>query len=49
LTVWLTDDKYKMPVLMKSQVVIGHVSAVLKEFSLADKAGSASDLSIRRD
>jgi len=37
LTVWVTDDKYKMPVLMKSKVVIGHVSAVLKEFTRADK------------
>lgn len=35
LTVWLTDDKYKMPVLMRSKIVIGHVSAVLKEYSLA--------------
>ncbi len=35
LTVWLTDDKYKMPVLMKTKVVIGHISAVLKEYALA--------------
>jgi hypothetical protein len=37
LTVWMTDDKYKMPVLMKSKVIIGHVSAVLKEYTRADK------------
>jgi hypothetical protein len=37
LTVWLTNDRYKMPVLMKSKVVIGSVAAVLKEYSLADK------------
>jgi hypothetical protein len=37
LTVWLTDDRYKIPVLMKSKVVIGSVAAVLKEYSLADR------------
>ena len=37
LTVWLTDDRYKMPVLMKSKVVIGSVSAVLKEYQLSGK------------
>jgi len=36
LTVWVTDDKYRMPVLMRSQVVVGHVSAVLKEYKLAE-------------
>jgi hypothetical protein len=35
--VWLTDDRYKMPVLMKSKVIIGHVSAVLKEYTRAKK------------
>ena len=35
LTVWVTDDKYKMPVLMRSRVVLGHVSAILKEYTLA--------------
>lgn len=35
LTVWLTDDKYRMPVLMKSRVVIGHIAAVLKEYTRA--------------
>jgi hypothetical protein len=37
LTVWLTDDTYRMPVLMKSKVVIGSVAAVLKEYTLANK------------
>jgi hypothetical protein len=37
LTVWITDDRYKMPVLMKSKVIIGHVSAVLKEYTRATK------------
>lgn len=37
LTVWFTDDRYKIPVLMKSKVVIGSVAAVLKEYTLANK------------
>lgn len=37
LTVWLTDDKRRMPVLMKSKVVIGHVAAILKSYQLAKK------------
>jgi hypothetical protein len=37
LTVWITDDQYKIPVLMKSKVVIGAVSGVLKSYKLADK------------
>ena len=37
LTVWLTDDRYKIPVLMKSKVVIGAVAAVLKEYRVANK------------
>lgn len=32
LTVWLTDDKYKMPVKMKAEVFIGSVSAQLLEY-----------------
>ncbi len=35
LTVWLTDDEYKLPVLMRSKVVIGSVSAMLAEFDRA--------------
>jgi hypothetical protein len=37
VTVWVTDDEYRMPVLVKSKVVIGAVSAVLKSYKLADK------------
>lgn len=37
LTVWMTDDRYKIPVLMKSKVIIGAVSAVLKDFRIAEK------------
>ena len=35
--VWVTNDKYKIPVLVKSKVIIGEVSAVLKEYRLADR------------
>ncbi len=34
LTVWLTDDKFHMPVLMKSKVVVGSFVAELKKFHL---------------
>jgi hypothetical protein len=37
LTVWVTNDRYKIPVLMKSKVVIGSVAAVLKEYTLANR------------
>jgi hypothetical protein len=37
LTVWLTNDKYRVPVLMKSKVVFGSIAAVLKSYRLADK------------
>jgi hypothetical protein len=40
LTVWFTNDKYKLPVLMKSKVVIGSVAAVLTEYTLASKFDS---------
>ncbi|UCG62835.1 MAG: DUF3108 domain-containing protein [Candidatus Zixiibacteriota bacterium] len=36
LTVWLTDDRLKMPVLMKSKVLVGSISAELSEYSLGD-------------
>lgn len=32
LTIWLTDDSLRMPVLMRSKVVIGAFEAVLKEY-----------------
>ncbi len=31
LTIWLTDDEYKIPVLMKSEVFIGSISVKLKQ------------------
>lgn len=37
LTVWLTDDRYRIPVLMKSKVVIGSVAAVLKEYTISNR------------
>jgi hypothetical protein len=37
LTVWLTDDRRRLPVLMKSKVVIGHVAAVLTSYQEAKK------------
>jgi hypothetical protein len=36
LTVWLTDDDRRMPVLMKSKVIIGSISAELVDFRYAD-------------
>jgi hypothetical protein len=37
LTVWITNDRRRLPVLMKSEVVIGAVSAVLKDYRVANK------------
>ena len=34
LWVWLTDDQYQMPVLMKSKVAVGSVNAELAEYTL---------------
>jgi len=36
LTVWLTDDRLKMPVLMKSKVLVGSISAELTDFQLGE-------------
>ncbi len=36
LTVWLTDDEVKMPVLMKSKVVIGSISTELTSYKLGE-------------
>jgi hypothetical protein len=33
LTIWVTDDERKMPVLMKSKVIIGSIDARLKTYS----------------
>jgi len=34
LTIWLTDDEQRIPVLMKSKVVIGSIDARLKSFKI---------------
>jgi hypothetical protein len=31
LTIWLTDDQYKIPILMKSKIIVGSVSAILTD------------------
>ncbi len=36
LKVWLTDDRLKMPVLMKSKVLVGSISAELTEYQLGE-------------
>ncbi len=36
LTIWMTDDKLKMPVLLRSKVIVGSFEARLKEFDLSD-------------
>jgi hypothetical protein len=36
LTVWLTDDRLKMPVLMKSRVIVGSISAELTDYELGE-------------
>ena len=32
LRVWLSDDEYKIPVMMKSEVVVGHITTELEKF-----------------
>lgn len=44
LTVWVTDDEFRLPVLMQSRVMIGAVSAVLKDYRLADKMTNAEQV-----
>ena len=36
LIVWVTRDKYRIPVLMKSKVRIGSIDAELKSYQLAE-------------
>lgn len=40
LQVWVTDDALKMPVLMKSEVLVGSIAAVLTAFELGGGADS---------
>lgn len=35
LTIWMTDDTVRMPVLLRSKVVVGSFEAVLKEYTLS--------------
>lgn len=44
LTVWLTDDNNRIPVLMQSKVVVGAISAVLKSYTLAEKESYAGQV-----
>jgi hypothetical protein len=37
LTIWITDDNVRMPVLMRSKVVVGSFEAVLKEYTLSSE------------
>jgi hypothetical protein len=40
MKVWVTDDHIKMPVLMKTKIIVGSIAAVLEDFQLAeDDAG----------
>ena len=44
LKVWLTDDARRMPVLMKSKVVVGHLSAKLVRYVVPERIrGSQGD------
>jgi len=36
LTVWLTDDRLKLPILMKSRVLVGSISAELTDYKLGE-------------
>lgn len=36
LTVWLTDDRLRLPVLMKSRVLVGSISAELTDYKLGE-------------
>ena len=44
LRVWVTDDEVKMPVLMKSKVLVGAIAAVLTEYRLGDGRENAAIL-----
>jgi hypothetical protein len=43
LTVYLTNDSHKMPVLMKSKVAIGSISAALQDWRLGTRIREVSD------
>jgi len=37
LTIWFTDDSLRMPVLMRSKVIVGSFEALLKEYRLSEE------------
>ena len=39
LTIWLTDDEYKIPVLMKSKIIVGSVAAILTDMYVPTAGG----------
>jgi hypothetical protein len=41
LTIWMTADERRLPVLMKTKVKVGSIDASLKEFALGGAAGGA--------
>jgi hypothetical protein len=43
IIVWLTDDDLKMPVKVRTKIVIGHVEAILSEYE-----GLAGELKSKR-
>lgn len=44
LTVWLTDDQYRLPVLMKSKIFVGSISAELERYRVG-KMENQDDIS----
>ena len=39
LTVWLSDDQFRIPILMKSKVAVGSIASKLKSYSLGNVGG----------
>jgi len=36
VTIWLTDDEHRVPVLIKTQIVIGTIDIVLREAKIVE-------------
>jgi hypothetical protein len=43
LTIWITDDERRLPVLMKSKIPVGSIDAVLQEFRSGKPVHSSTD------
>jgi hypothetical protein len=43
LTIWLTDDDRRLPVLMRSKITVGSISVVLIDFTRPGPAGHGAD------